>query len=202
MRQALATEGAQRASGGSCQLVGMTAAAAFRSSSARPNRTSLAPEAPIAARELEKSQNGYDKFLPIGSIILALFGLFWSVANPRDDIKSIKQELQAEIDQLSRDKLTLAEHHEYVTRMDKETDRLDGEINTMRVGVVPREEHAQHWKEQDARFDALRDQVTALTKEVNGSWDVGKQLDNLQREIDVLRDHPVANPKQGVATTP
>jgi hypothetical protein len=146
--------------------------------------------------------NGYDKFLPIGSIILALFGLFWSVANPRDDIKSIKQELQAEIDQLSRDKLTLAEHHEYVTRMDKETDRLDGEINTMRAGVVPREEHVQHWKEQDDRLDTLRDQITALTKEVNGSWDVGKQLDNLQREIDVLRDHPVATAKPGVATTP
>src|SRR5580698_318482 len=93
------------------------------------------------------SGSGYDKFLPIGSIILALFGLFWSVANPRDDIKQIKQELQAEIDQLSREKLTLAEHHEYVTRMDKETDRIDGEIHTMRAGVVPREEHAQHWKE-------------------------------------------------------
>ena len=48
MRQALATEAAQRASGGDCQLVGMIAAAAFRSS-ARPNRTSLAPEAQIGA---------------------------------------------------------------------------------------------------------------------------------------------------------
>jgi uncharacterized protein YhaN len=146
--------------------------------------------------------NGYDKLLPIASIILALIGLFWSVANPRDDIKQIKQELQSEIDQLSREKLTLAEHHEYVTRKDKDTDRLDGEINTMRAQVVPREEHVQHWKEQDDRFDTLRDQVAALTKEVNGSWDVGKQLDNLQREIDILRDHAVAAPRPGVATTP
>ncbi len=112
---------------------------------------------------------GYDKFLPVGSIILALVGLFWSVANPRDDIKGIKQELQAEIDQLGRDKLTNAEHREYALRKDRDTDRLDGEVNTIRAALVPREEHEQHWREQADRVNVLRDQVSALLKEVNGS---------------------------------
>ena len=78
--------------------------------------------------------NGYDKLLPLAAIILALIGLFWSVANPRDDIKEIKQELQAEIDKLGRDKLTIAENREYALRKDKDTDRIDGEINSIRAG--------------------------------------------------------------------
>jgi hypothetical protein len=146
--------------------------------------------------------NGYDKLLPLASIILALIGLFWSVANPRDDIKQIKQEFQAEIDQLSRDKLTLAEHHEYSLRMDKDTDRIEGEINTIRAGLVPRAEHEQHWREQLDGINVLRDQVGGLVKEVNGSWDIGKQLDNLQKEIDDMRNYRVAAPKPGVATAP
>ncbi len=145
--------------------------------------------------------NGYDKLLPLASIILALIGLFWSVANPRDDIKQIKQELQAEIDQLGRDKLTLAEHHEYVTRNDKDTDRIDSEISLMRAGVVPRAEHEQHWAEQNERFNTLRDQLGELRKQVNGSWDVGKQLENLQKEIDDMRNR-IVPPRLGVATTP
>ncbi len=145
---------------------------------------------------------GYDKFLPVGSIILALIGLFWSVANPRDDIKGIKQELQSEINQLSRDKYTVAEHVEYALRKDKDTNRLDGEINTIRADMVPRAEHQQHWSEQSDRINVLRDRLDALLKEVNGSWDVGKQLDNLQREIDDMRNIRGLPPKPGVATTP
>src|SRR5208282_6024955 len=134
---------------------------------------------------------GYDKFLPVGSIILALVGLFWSVANPRDDIKGIKQELQAEIDQLNRDKYTVAEHIEYGLRKDRDTDRLEGEINTIRARLVPREEHEQHWREELDRTNVLRDQVGGLLKEVNGSWDIGKQLDNLQKEIDDMRNYHI-----------
>ncbi len=146
--------------------------------------------------------NGYDKLLPLSAIILALIGLFWSVANPRDDIKQIKQELQAEIDQLNRDKFTNAEHIEYALRMDKDTDRIDGNINTIRADLVPRAEHEQHWSEQSVRINVLRDQLDALLKEVNGSWDIGKQLDNLQREIDDMRNFRGMAPKPGAATAP
>jgi DNA repair exonuclease SbcCD ATPase subunit len=157
---------------------------------------------PVSMAEIVKTNgngNGYDKLLPLASIILALIGLFWSVANPRDDIKEIKQELQAEIDQLGREKLTLAEHREYVMRKDKDTDRIDGEISTIRADLVPRAEHEQHWREQLDQLNVLRDQVSGLLKEVNGSWDIGKQLDNLQKEIDDLRSHSVAAPRSGVA---
>jgi len=87
-----------------------------------------------------------------------LVGLFWSVANPRDDIKGIKQELQAEIDQLGRDKLTLAEHREYALRKDRDTDRVEGEITAMRAKFVPREELDQHWSDQADRTRADSDQ--------------------------------------------
>jgi hypothetical protein len=146
--------------------------------------------------------NGNGKLLPIASIALALIGLFWSIANPRDDIKQIKQELQAELDQLAREKLPIAEHREYALRNDKDTDRIDGDVNTIRAGLVPRSEHEQHWTEQNDQFSTLRDQIVELRKQVNGSWDVGKQLDNLQKEIDDLRNHRVAAPAQGAATTP
>jgi DNA repair exonuclease SbcCD ATPase subunit len=157
----------------------------------------------IAKTNGNGNSNVYDKFLPIGSIILALFGLFWSVANPRDDIKQIKQELQAEIDQIGRDKVTLAEHREYTVRKDKDTDRIDGEINTIRAGIVRRAEHEQHWAEELERINALRDQIVELRKQFTGSWDIGKQLDNLQKEIDDMRNYHVAlAPRPGVATTP
>jgi hypothetical protein len=146
--------------------------------------------------------NGYDKLLPMASIALALIGLFWSVANPRDDIKQIKQELQAEIDQLAREKLTIAEHREYGLRKEKDFDRIDNDVNTIRAGLVPRAEHEQHWNELSDRFSTLRDQIIELRKQVNGSWDVGKQLDNLQKEIEDLRNHRVAAPKPGAETIP
>ncbi len=146
--------------------------------------------------------NGYGKLLPLAAIILALIGLFWSVANPRDDIKEIKQELQAEIDKLGRDKMTLAEQHEYALRKDKDTDRIDGEINSIRAGLVPRSEHEQHWREQLDAINVLRDQVGGLLKEVNGSWDIGKQLENLQKEIDDMRNYRIAASKSAAATAP
>lgn len=132
------------------------------------------------------------------SIILSLGNAFWtnsqgSVASVktdlRDDMKQAESRQQREIDDLKKiieDKLfTKDEQRDFVVNyadtikeIRKRSDAIQGEL-------VSRSEHQQHWIDTDAKIGDLRDQVKGLT----GSWNVGKQLDNLQKEVDDLRNH-------------
>src|SRR5262249_3890983 len=146
--------------------------------------------------------------VPWVAVILSLFSAFWSVANPRDDIKALKNEFQGQISELRHDAgtayLTIAEFREYMIRKDKDTDRTEVALRSIQSEVVPRPEHQQHWNEQADRIAGLRDQLSDLRKEVQGSWNIGKQLDSLQKQIDERRNmRAAATPaRPGMATSP
>lgn len=126
------------------------------------------------------------------AVVLTLVGQFWALANPRDDLKQLKADLRADIDKM----LPISVHTEFVIRADRDLKRLETGLIKATDAVVPRVEHEQHWKENDARIVALREQVMELRREFSGSYNIGKQLDNLQDQIRVLqKDSQKAWPK-------
>lgn len=133
------------------------------------------------------SKNGSSSTWPLVisgmAVVLTLVGQFWALANPRDDLKQIKTDLKAEIDRM----LPTSVHKEFVIRSDRDIIRLDNSLSKVLDGMVPRAEHEQHWKENDSRIVALREQVMEIRREFSGSYNIGKQLDNLQDQIKALQ---------------
>jgi DNA repair exonuclease SbcCD ATPase subunit len=189
------------------------------------------------------------------SIMISALNGFWSLANPREDIKAIEQRwstalynteqrLGSEIVEIKNFKWTMApgidldrlredfkdakndqkslltrdEHKEYVLRKDKDTDYLASQIKDIRGDLISRPEHLQHWKEVDDRISAIRGQLSDLAKdyaskdvvkqstsELNermtalsnrltkneeqmfGTYNPGKQLENLQTQLNDMR---------------
>lgn len=154
------------------------------------------------------SSNGINNYMPLAGILLSLFislgSAFWTVANPRDDIKSIKADSEYRLENLRREVqanyMTIAEYREYRDRKDKDTERLDRSIQTIQSDLVSRSEHKQHWDEQNDKVNALRDQLIQLQKDFGGSWNIGKQLDLIQREIDEMRTAGGLPPARRTAT--
>jgi hypothetical protein len=138
------------------------------------------------------------------SIVVA----FWSVANPRDDIKSmrieaqeqlrqVKGDFQADLNNITKDMkllLTKDEHREFVLRTDKDIARIDAQTNDLRNRQVSREEHIQHWGEIDDKHNSLRQQVYELRKDFVGTYTVGDQIKNIQKQIDDIRGKKAVPP--------
>lgn len=136
--------------------------------------------------------------LPWIAVALSVGAAFWSIANPRDDIKqehaaieALRATFKTDIDALRirfEDKyLPLSVHAEYSARIDKDTQRLEQLYVLLRADVVPRTEHTQHWAEADKSVSYLRDNVVELRKDISGSYNIGKQLDNLQDQIKAMQ---------------
>ncbi len=142
------------------------------------------------------------------AVVVSLGMAFWSVANPKGDVATVKEDLHREVSRLdaeilrvkrySSDKtLTKDEHVEFVRRTDKGIDTLRDEINRIRADQVTRSEHQQHWSETSARIDGVRDinlalrketfdAIANLQKETGGQYTIGDQLKNLQDQLKLL----------------
>jgi hypothetical protein len=121
--------------------------------------------------------------VPWIAVAVSIAGAFWQVANPRDDIQRLRSDFQAQVNE----RLTRDVHLEFASRKDKDTDRLQAQVDSIRGDLVSRSEHQQHWNEINDRISALREQVAELRRDFSGSYNVGKQLENLQRQVDDLR---------------
>jgi len=166
------------------------------------------PMRPRKVQVRKMSEQAYTNGKAASSNIISYFAIgvsivvaFWSVANPRDDIKSLRLEaqeqqrqlkgdLQAEINSIVKDTkfvLSKDEHREFVLRMDRDISRLEFQVNDIRNKQVSREEHTQHWNEIDDKHNSLRQQVYDLRKDFVGTYTVGDQIKNIQKQIDDMR---------------
>ncbi len=130
---------------------------------------------------------GSSQYVPWVAVIISIAAGFWSVANPRDDIKQERAErlegirlaktdmevLLRRIDdeilrnaKFSSEKyLTKEEHLEFKTGIKEAASSLRDELNRMRGDQVTRSEHQQHWAETAARIDGVRELNVQLRKE-------------------------------------
>jgi len=152
----------------------------------------------------ESNSNGSKSTVAWGAaaaVVVALISLFWSVANPRDDIKQVEARFDAqqtqlenriqatirEIQQQINARLTTAVHEEFARRVDKHIDAIDSEIKDLQNSRIIRQEYQKDLGVVDQRMIAQRETVRNLQQQFAGSYNVGKQLDNLQDQIRLLQ---------------
>jgi hypothetical protein len=175
--------------------------------------------------------NTWQIVIMAGAVILTLISQFWSLANPREDIKTVRSDLQISIDRqekdlhdliekdqrqvdmltksmdervqaraketdeqiqaiqhyLQTDVVGLREHVEFVKRQDMRLALLEQITAKHQDSIVTRAEHQGHWADIDQKFTVLNGRLDALINQFTGTFTVGDQLKNLQKEIDDLR---------------
>lgn len=105
---------------------------------------------------------------------IGLIGMFWSLADPRSDIKDIKNNY-----------VTLREHNDLVTRMTDGFRRLEAESVEQRKELATKVETESHAHTDDATRAAL----------------VGR-LDAMQRQIDLLISRSLIQPPPNASVPP
>ncbi len=137
------------------------------------------------------------------SLVGAVVVFVWGQINPKVDIGNVEGRLNERVvqlekrmveatDALKRDveevkrlvdlRLTIAEHREFALRKDKDTDRQDQVIGMLAGTRVNRNEYEKESANVSERVTGLRGIVEKLQADVFGSYNVGKQLDNLQAQ--------------------
>lgn len=151
--------------------------------------------------------------VPWIAVALSIGSAFWAVANPRDDIKSLKAEMREDLrhseeltekqfELLKRaigERETLAQHNEFAVRMVDQANTLHEDIKTIRSDLVPRLEHQQHWNEINDRINAVRDSINEVRKDLlsiappaDRFKSLEAQLTAMQNRLDMLSRQPGA----------
>ena len=144
--------------------------------------------------------NGYggSQIFPIIAIMISIvspivvFAL--SAINPQADMKQERvdrseaiRQVRMDIDREIKALVTRDMYGAYLIANDKQVDLLRAGVIEMRRGMVSREEHVQHWKEIDDKNSNNREQIMELRRDFTGTYSIGDQLKNLQKQVDDLR---------------
>lgn len=170
--------------------------------------------APAAVGSYRNGNNTMPTAIAALAMLVGLGGLFWQAANPkgdlqsvrydmREDIKRAEERIDREINQIKWDinnkAMTIAQHNEFASRIDKAADILRDEINRIRADQVTRSEHQQHWNEQTERMNALNQRLKdiameqnaandSMRKEFGSTFTAADQMKNLQDQIKTLQN--------------
>jgi G3E family GTPase len=147
--------------------------------------------------------------------VLGIAAFVWGQINPKADISQVEMRLQdqikaletrsqapgnilkTDIDELKRSiegKLGEKEHAEYKVRKDRDTERTDDFLKMLAGTKENKDEHVKDMVQATERMNALRDQINETNKMFTGSYNVGKQLDNLQGAVNELQRQLYAKP--------
>ena len=112
----------------------------------------------------------WQSFISTGVLLVAIIGGFWSVADPRSELRDIKTSY-----------LTLREFEGFVRRF---------ETDITRVETASRQQISDVAKKAD--LDAVRDANSLVAHNLEG------RLDQMQREIDLLVSRSLIQPPPNV----
>lgn len=156
--------------------------------------------------------NGYvgSQVVPWVAVFITFIGIGWNVINPRDDMKQERVDRAEAIRQLRMDieselkaMVSRDMYGAYLIANDKQVDLLRSGVIEMRRGMVSREEHIQHWKEIDDKNANNREQIMELRRDFTGTYSIGDQLKNLQKQVDDLRSRsPTMAPRGSTVVVP
>jgi hypothetical protein len=142
-----------------------------------------------------------NQVVPWIAVLIASASLFWTAVNPHDDLKTERIDRTGDIRQLRQDiekeiglLLTKAQYTEFSTRTDKDMDRLRNSLIEMRRGMVSRDEHVQHWNQQQEAIASLRESIADIRKEVGSAATIGDQFKRIEQEIAQIRDARMTAP--------
>lgn len=141
---------------------------------------------------------------------IAIFAALFSAASwltPRGDLQQFRSDsqqqmsgletrLQAEIDTVRKSATNLepiSVHDEFERNVVRQLDRISSDVENLRTQVVRREEMTGRLAAIAAAIATVRDSINDIRKEFTGSYNIGKQLDNLQDQIKVLQQRVDSN---------
>ncbi len=113
------------------------------------------------------------------SVVISLAGAFWTVANPRDDIKQVEVRLQSQIDR----SLPRSVHDEAILRLDRDIVRLSDELLRQRTNTLSRDEMAKFEINNASRMEGQANRLLKLEDELHGSSNIGKAMDRMQEHL-------------------
>lgn len=113
------------------------------------------------------------------AIAMSAFATFWSVANPRDDIKNVESRLQAEINE----RQTVGTATTFTTLTTKEIDVIMKKLDT---DLVPRPENTAHWDANQRVLEALQKQINDI-RVSNKEFATSYSLEALRQAVQELR---------------
>lgn len=140
--------------------------------------------------------------VPWVAVVLSLGSAFWAVANPRDDIKTLKAEMredlrhseelaEKQIEMLKHalaDRETLAQHIEFANRMLDQANTFKEDIRSIRSDLVPRTEHQQHWNEVNDRISTVRDSINDVRKDLVSIAPPADRFKSMEAQITALQN--------------
>jgi predicted RNase H-like nuclease (RuvC/YqgF family) len=98
------------------------------------------------------------------------------------------------VDDVSKSYLSIREHNEFKARYESDMRAIKDELHQderdvayLRDNQVSRPEHTVHWEEQKDKIADLHEEVTSLRRDFGGQYTVGKKIDDLQNQLDILR---------------
>lgn len=151
---------------------------------AGPSKASIKVQTMTAKNSLLNGRTSYPVILQTVTVVSLFVGAFWvGIISPID----------ISIRQLEVEKLSIREHDEFKARIDQEMLLMQKAMEHILIESPGRKEDEAHWQNQTDRITALTDRLNELQKLVSGSYNIGDQVKNLQKQIDDLRSKPSAS---------
>lgn len=114
------------------------------------------------------------------AILVALVGGFWSVANPREDLKILSSKFEHY--------LTLREHEEYKHNVKDNVERLDKVLITLAAEQSVRTGAVERLRLLEKSVDELRKDHNDLQKSISSSTSLSDTLKKQDAELVMLRE--------------
>lgn len=161
-----------------------------------------ATQRPKTTMTASNGKNGSGTIVSWVAIAFAIISAFLTVANPRGDVKDAKAEMREDLrhseeqtekqfEQLKHaiaERETLAQHAEFASRMTDQANTFRDDIRAIRLDLVPRSEHQQHWNEVNDRIATVRDSVADVRKDVQAIAPPADRFKSLEAQIVVLQN--------------
>ena len=142
-----------------------------------------------------------DKFAPWAIAVLAAIGWIWTQLNPRDDIRQVETRVMSELagyqsredarfvefQSRQNDRLTTAEYHAFKEKIDDDLKRVEEWLRRISMTVEAKDEHNKDNLQMIERIANMRSELQDLQRQFAGTYNVGKQLDNLQAAVSDLQ---------------
>ena len=142
-----------------------------------------------------------DKFLPWVFAILAGVGWVWTQFNPRGDIREVETRVMTELSahQLREDarfvelqhlqdqRLMIVEHLAFKDKVTEDQRRMEEWLRRVSVTSVQKDEALKDNAQMIERVTNVRNELQDLQRQFAGTYNVGKQLDNLQAAVNDLQ---------------
>lgn len=79
------------------------------------------------------------------------------------------------------------EYTSLASRVKEERDRVALELQTLKMGMVTREEHSERWRSIDKQFENQQRQIDKIDQDLGATWTARDAIVSLQKQVEDLQ---------------